>query len=298
MKIKLAFQKLSNLYHMKRKQVLITGGTSGIGYATAKRLAEKGFDVYLIGREEEACRLVTEELRAAHKDGTFGYFVCDLLSPRQIMKTADIIRKQLDRLDVLVNNAGGVFASREVNETGWEKTIALNHMAYFLFTRELLPLIKKAVKGRIVCVSSHSHLSAKLDKENIQGEKKYFIMAQYGVSKLLNVLFVKEMARRLEGTGITINALHPGVVKTKIGEKSNSFFFGTAWKVFSLISGISVEEGAATSVFLAESTLAEGISGKYFSRCKETRVNPIADDEEAARWLWVYSENLLKEAGF
>jgi NAD(P)-dependent dehydrogenase (short-subunit alcohol dehydrogenase family) len=283
---------------MKRKQVLITGGTSGIGYATAKRLAEKGFDVYIIGREEESCRLVAEELRAAHKDGTFGYFVCDLLSPRQIMKTAEIIRAQLDTLDVLVNNAGGVFASREMNETGWEKTIALNHMAYFLLTREVLPLLKKVQKARIICVSSHSHLSAKLDKENIQGEKKYFIMAQYGVSKLLNVLFVKEMARRLEGTGITINALHPGVVKTRIGEKSNSLFFGTAWKVFSLISGISAEEGASTSVFLAESPSVEGVSGKYFSRCKETRVNPIADEEDTARWLWIYSENLLEKAGF
>jgi NAD(P)-dependent dehydrogenase (short-subunit alcohol dehydrogenase family) len=298
MKIFEMLGKLSNLYDMKRKQVLITGGTSGIGYATAKRLAEKDFDVYIIGREEQACRLVVEELRAANPEGMFGYFVCDLLSPGQIMKTAEIILGQLDVLDVLVNNAGGVFASRELNEAGWEKTIALNHMAYFLLTRELLPLLKKADKARIVCVSSHSHLSATLDKENIQGDKKYFIMAQYGVSKLLNVLFVKEMARRLDGTGITINALHPGVVKTRIGEKSNSFFFGTAWKVFSLISGISVEEGAATSVFLAESPLVQGISGKYFSRCKETKVNPTAEDEETARWLWTYSENLLTRAGF
>ncbi len=282
---------------MERKNVLITGGTSGIGYATAKQLAALGFDVFIIGREESACKLVSEELKQAHPEGQFGYFVCDLLSPRAIKRVSFEIREKLPRLDVLINNAGGVFSSRELNETGWEKTFALNHMAYFILTQELLPILEAAGRARIVCVSSHSHLSAKLDKENVQGEKKYFIMNQYGVSKLLNVLFVKELASRLRDKGITVNALHPGVVKTKIGEKSRSFLFGTAWKLFSQLSGISVDQGAATSVFLASSAEVEGVTGKYFSNCRETKVNPEADNRENAEWLWQYSESLVKMAG-
>lgn len=278
---------------MQKKTVLITGGTSGIGHSTALLLAKKGFDVFFVGRSQAACELVLDELKAINSDGKFGYYLCDLLSQKQIKEMAAQVRREHTHLDVLVNNAGGVFAARELNEDGLEKTFALNHMAYFLLTRELLPLLEKAPKARIVCVSSNSHLSGKIDFENIQGEKSYFIMSQYGNTKLMNVLFVKELVRRLQNTSITVNALHPGVVKTKIGNKSEHFFFGMAWQTLATLAGISEERGAATSVFLASSPDVENVSGEYFSNCKKSKINPIAADESVAKKLWEFSEGLL-----
>lgn len=278
---------------MQNKTVLITGGTSGIGYASAIQLAQKGFDVFIIGRTEEACERVCSELKMLNPEARFGYYLCDLLSQKEIKSVAAKIIAAHDHLDVLLNNAGGVFPSRELTSEGLEKTFALNHMAYFTLTNELLPLLEKAEKARIVCVSSNSHLSGKLDFENLQGEKSYFIMSQYANTKLMNVLFTKELARRLAGKNITVNALHPGVVKTSIGQKSNSFLFGSAWKLFSTLAGISQDEGAATSVYLASSDAVEGISGKYFTNCKESAVNPIAEDAALAAKLWEYSAGVL-----
>ena len=277
---------------MQNKTALITGGTSGIGHSTAVLLARKGYDIFIVGRSEEACRLVVDELKAIHPRGNFGYYLCDLLSQAQVRKTAQQIRLAHASLDVLVNNAGGVFASRMLTDEGFEKTFALNHLAYFTLTRELLPLLQAAPHARIVCVSSNSHLKGKIEFDNLQGEKNYFIMSQYENTKLMNVLFVKELARRLQGTGITVNGLHPGVVKTKIGNKSKNLLFGTAWQLIAAVAGISEERGAATSVYLASSPEAEGVTGRYFYNSKESKVNPIADDESVAKKLWEFSEEL------
>lgn len=278
---------------MQNKTALITGGTSGIGHSTATLLAKEGFDVFIVGRSEEPCKLVVEELKQINPNGNFGYYLCDLLSQEQIRRMAEQVRLAHKHIDVLVNNAGGVFAARELTDEGFEKTFALNHLAYFTLTRELLPLLQAAPEPRIVCVSSNSHLSGKIDWDNLQGEKNYFIMSQYGNTKLMNVLFVKELARRLAGTGITANALHPGVVKTKIGNKSRHAFFGTAWQVWSTVAGISEARGAATSVYLASSPEVKGVTGRYFSNCKQSKVNPIADDEATAKKLWDATEELL-----
>lgn len=275
-----------------QKTALITGGTSGIGHATALLLAQKGYDVFIVGRSAEACEAVMNELKNARPGGHFGYYVCDLLSQAQIRRLAEQVRLQHARLDVLVNNAGGVFASRTLTDEGFEKTFALNHLAYFTLTRELLSLLQAAPDPRIVCVSSDSHLKGKIDFDNLQGEKSYFIMSQYENTKLMNVLFVKELARRLRGSGITVNALHPGVVKTKIGNKSRHPLFGTAWQVWSTVAGISEERGAATSVYLASAPEVKGITGRYFANCKEDKVNPVADDEAVAKKLWEISEVL------
>ena len=279
---------------MQNKIILITGGTSGIGHSTALLLAKKGYDIYIVGRSQQACEKVVGELKAINPDARFGYYLCDLLSQKQIREMAQKIKAEHQHLDVLVNNAGGVFASRELTDEGFEKTFALNHLAYFTLTEELLPLLKNAPKARIVCVSSHSHLQGKMDWDNLQGEKKYFIMSQYENTKLMNVLFVKELANRLKGTNITVNALHPGVVKTNIGKKSDHAFFGFAWQTFATLAGISEERGAATSVYLASSVDVEGVSGKYFANCKEHRVNKIALDESAAQKLWEVSEKLTR----
>lgn len=276
-----------------QKKVLITGGTSGIGHSSALLLAEKGFDVYIVGRSPEACEALMTELRTVRPQGNFGYYVCDLLSQEQIKRTAEQIRLEHASLDVLLNNAGGVFASRMLTGEGFEKTFALNHLAYFTLTRELIPLLREASEPRIVCVSSNSHLKGKVEFDNLQGEKNYFIMSQYENTKLMNVLFVKELARRLQGTGITVNALHPGVVRTDIGNKSKNPLFGTAWKVWSTVAGISERKGAATSVYLASDEAVKGVTGRYFSDCRESKVNPQADDEAVAKKLWEISENLV-----
>lgn len=276
-----------------QKTALITGGTSGIGHATARLLAQKGYQVYIVGRSEEACKLVVDELKAINPKGQFGYYLCDLLSQAQIKRMAEKVRLQHKHLDVLINNAGGVFAARSLTDEGFEKTFALNHLAYFTLTRELLPLLQAAPEPRIVCVSSDSHLSGKIDFANLQGEKNYFIMRQYENTKLMNVLFVKELARRLQGTGITVNALHPGVVKTKIGNKSKHAFFGTAWRVFSAVAGISEERGAATSVYLASSDDVKGITGGYFANSKPSKTNPLAEDAAVAKRLWEETERVL-----
>lgn len=276
-----------------QKTALITGGTSGIGHSTALLLAKKGYNIYIVGRSEEACRAVVNELQALNPKGQFGYYLCDLLSQAQIKQLAEKVRLEHKHLDVLVNNAGGVFASRQLTDEGFEKTFALNHLAYFTLTRELLPLLQAAPEPRIVCVSSDSHLKGKIDFANLQGEKSYFIMSQYENTKLMNVLFVKELSRRLQGTGITVNALHPGVVKTKIGNKSQNPLFATAWQVWSMVAGISEERGAATSVYLASSEEVKGVTGGYFANSKPDKTNPIADDEAIAKKLWEETEKVL-----
>jgi NAD(P)-dependent dehydrogenase (short-subunit alcohol dehydrogenase family) len=277
---------------MQNKTILVTGGTSGIGHSTALLLAKKGYDIYIVGRSQQACKKVVGELEAINPRAKFGYYLCDLLSQKQIREMAKKIKGEHQHLDILVNNAGGVFASRELTDEGFEKTFALNHLAYFTLTEELLPLLKNAPKARIVCVSSNSHLQGKIDWDNLQCEKKYFIMSQYENTKLMNVLFVKELANKLKGTNITVNALHPGVVKTRIGNKSQNSFFGFAWQAVSSLAGISEERGAATSVYLASSDEVEGISGKYFANCKEHRINKIAEDGSIAKKLWEISEKL------
>lgn len=278
---------------MENKTVLVTGGTSGIGYASALQLAKKGFDVFIVGRSENACQKVVAELKSINSHARFGFYVCDLTSGSQIKTMAEKIRQEHNHLDVLLNNAGGVFAQRELTEDGFEKTFALNHLAYFILTRELLPLLRNAKKARIVCVSSNSHLHGKIDWENLQCEKSYFIMSQYGNTKLMNVLFSRELSKRLSGTGITVNALHPGVVKTQIGNKSNHSFFSFAWQAFAFLGGVSKDKGAETSVYLASSPEVEGISGKYFVRSKESKINPVASDDAVALRLWQETERLV-----
>jgi NAD(P)-dependent dehydrogenase (short-subunit alcohol dehydrogenase family) len=274
------------------RTILITGGTSGIGMATAQKMVDEGHHVYILGRNPEACEYLVNGWKKANPAKEYGYFICDLLSQKSILRAADEILKRLDKIDVLINNAGGVFASRELTDEGFEKTFALNHLAYYTLTAALLPLLKKGRKSRIVCVSSNSHLQGKLEWDNLQGERKYFIMSQYSNTKLMNVLFTKALAEKLLPPGITVNALHPGVVKTNIGGKSNHAFFGVAWKVFSMLAGVSVEQGAQTSCYLATSEKVEGVTGKYFSNCEESKINPLADSMENVHRLWEITEKL------
>lgn len=276
--------------------VLITGATSGIGKQTALQLADMGFRIFIVGRDEAACKGVVDMLRPADS-GAHGYFVCDLSSMAQIKVLADEIKKSLSYICVLINNAGCVNSSRTLTAEGLERTFAINHMSYFYLTQELLPLLRVHPGARIVSVASDSHYYGKIEFDNIQGERSYFIMNQYSNTKLMNVLFTMELSRKLEVEGITANCLHPGVVKTRIGNKHTGFFMASVWGFFTTLRGISEAEGAKTSVYLASSKEVEGVTGKYFSESKVKEPLKIAYDTDLAQKLWNHSETILKNIG-
>jgi NAD(P)-dependent dehydrogenase (short-subunit alcohol dehydrogenase family) len=276
--------------------VLITGATSGIGKQTAYQLAEKGLRIFIVGRDEEACRGVVNSLRPV-ESGDHGYFVCDLSSMAQINILAGEIHNRLPCLNVLINNAGCVNSSRTLTDEGLERTFAVNHMSYFYLTNQLLPLLRVQPGARIVSVASDSHYYGKLEFDNLQGERNYFIMNQYSNTKLMNVLFTMEIARRLQDDKITANCLHPGVVKTRIGNKHTGFFMASLWEFFTALRGISEEQGAKTSVYLASSEQVESVTGKYFSESKVKEPLKIAYDTSLSEKLWRYSEELLKNIG-
>jgi retinol dehydrogenase 12 len=275
---------------MKGKNVLITGGTSGIGFETAKAIAAKGANVYIVGRDKARTEQAVKDLIAATGNSNIRYFLANFSSMQSVRQLAAQVKSEISVMDVLVNNAGGVFPDFKLNEDGLEMTIATNHFAYFLLTNLLLDLLKKAKAGRIVNVASDSHYQGKIDFESFTADKGYFIMKAYGQSKLANVLFTQELAERLEGTNVTVNALHPGVVKTNIGNKSANWYSGLAWTLFSRLGGISVADGAKTSVYLATSPEVEGTTGKYFAKSKQKEPSKLTFDAALQKKLWQVSE--------
>jgi NAD(P)-dependent dehydrogenase (short-subunit alcohol dehydrogenase family) len=213
-----------------------------------------------------------------------------LSSQQSIRQLAEAVKAKLPVLDVLINNAGGVFPVFMKSEDGLEMTIATNHFAYFLLTNLLLDTIKKSDYARIVSVSSNSHYKGKIDFESFTADKGYFIMKAYEQSKLANVLFTQELAERLQDSHVTVNALHPGFVKTDIGTKGTQWYASWIWTMMARIGAISVEEGAKTSIYLASSDEVKTVSGKYFDKCKTREPNPLAGDKALQKKLWAESE--------
>lgn len=277
---------------MTGKNVLITGGSSGIGFETAKAIAAQGANVFIVGRSKANTEHAVTQLIAATGNKHIKYFLANFSSMKSVRHLAEEVKKQLPVLDVLVNNAGAVFPEFKLNEEGLEMTIATNHFAYFLLTNLLLDLLKKAEAGRIVNVSSDSHYKGKIDLESFTQNKRYFITKAYGQSKLANVFFTQELAERLKGTHVTVNSLHPGVVKTNIGNKNTNWYSGLSWSLFSGLVGISVRDGAKTSVYLATSPEVKNVTGKYFTKCKQKEPAKAAHDKALQKKLWEVSEQL------
>jgi len=271
---------------MKSKICLITGATSGIGHQTAIQLAEAGWSINFIARSKEAAESTLQILRKINPNGNHSYFLADLMLVENVKKVAAEIIEKLPKIDVLLNNAGGVNASRMLTSEGFERTLALNHLSYFTLTHSLLPILKNNSEARIVNVASDSHYSGKLDFNNLNGEKSYFIFQQYANTKLMNVLFTRELAKKLTGTGITANCLHPGMVRTKIGNKNTNPFIGAAWNIMAMIRGISEEEGARTSFYLVNSEEVKNVTGQYFDNCKPKNPSKLAQDDALASELW------------
>jgi NAD(P)-dependent dehydrogenase (short-subunit alcohol dehydrogenase family) len=281
---------------MSGKVCLVTGATSGIGAVTAEALARQGATVCLVGRSRGKCEATVERIRRDAGNPSVEFLLADLSSQAEIRRAADEFRGRHPRLDVLVNNAGGMFLRRQESVDGIEMTFALDHLAYFLLTNLLLDRLKAAAPARVVSVSSDSHRwPRRIDLDDYQGRKRYGGLRAYGQSKLANVLFTVELARRLEGTGVTANALHPGFVATPFFASSGMLgAMGRLMQVGARLFAIGPEEGAKTSIYLASSPEVEGVSGRYFYRCKPITPSPAARDPEAARRLWELSEALTR----
>jgi NAD(P)-dependent dehydrogenase (short-subunit alcohol dehydrogenase family) len=270
---------------MKGKVCLVTGATSGIGLATAEALAARGATVVLVGRDPEK----TARSAARIREAAVECLLADLSSQAEVRRLAHDFQTRHDRLHVLVNNAGAAFTTRTESVDGIELTFALNHLAYFLLTNLLLDTIKASAPARIVNVASGAHTVVKaIDFDDLQASrKKYGSFRVYGHSKLANLLFTRELARRLEGTGVTANAMHPGLVATNFGAKMPAVV-RTVFRLF----GLPPEKGARTVVYLATSPEVEGVSGRYFYKQKEAKTSAGALDAEAARRLWQISETM------
>jgi NAD(P)-dependent dehydrogenase (short-subunit alcohol dehydrogenase family) len=277
---------------MTGKVCLITGGTSGIGWVTASRLAQFGASVILVGRNRRRGRLAVSRLRDEHGIRTVEFIQTDLSSLQEVRDLVEEFHNRYDRLDILVNNAGTTLLTRRMSPDGYEMTLAVNHLSHFLLTNLLLDTLKSSAPSRVIHVSSGSHRRAGIQFDDLQSAKRYWIMDAYGQSKLANVLFAYELARRVEGTGITSNAVHPGFVSTNMG-RDNGWFIHKLIRLAMRFSGISPEEGAQTILYLATSPEVECVSGKYFYEMKPLKSSAHSYDLDTARRLWQVSEQLV-----
>lgn len=266
---------------MKGKVIFVTGATDGIGKQTALDLAKEGATVLLHGRNPKRLIETMNDIRAQLPGAKLDFFNADFASLNAVRKMVVDLRQKYPRIDVLINNAGVFMKTRELSHDGYEATFAINHLAHFFLTHLCLPLLKASSEPRVITVSSIAHMRATLDMENLQGEKKFDGYSAYSLSKLANVLFSVELAEMMKGSGLTSNALHPGVITTKLLEA------GFAMK------GASLQEGAETSVYLASSPEVKGVSGKYFVKKRAQPYNPIADDSEIRKRFWEHSCRLV-----
>lgn len=278
--------------NMNGKICLVTGGTNGIGKATAQALAQMGATVVIVGRDAQKAVQVCKEIQAASGNQNVDWLLADLSSQQDIRRLATEFKSKYSQLHVLINNAGGTFMTRQLSIDGIEMTFALNHLAYFLLTNLLLDMIKASAPARIINVSSDAHSGGKIEFDNLQGERSYSGIGPYGNSKLANILFTTELARRLEGIGVTVNALHPGLVSTGFGKNNPGLVMKIMGVVIPLIAR-SPEKGAETSIYLVSSPVVQNITGKYFVDCKVTQPAPQAADSAVARKLWDASAEMV-----
>lgn len=275
------------------KTAVVTGATSGIGQVVATELAKRGMRVVVVGRDPGRIDAVLRGLPPPPR-GAHAAHQADLMRLSEMRRVAAEIAAAEPRIDLLINNAGALFAERAVTEDGWERTFALNHMAYFVVTMGLLERVKAAPAGRIVVTASRMHGMSTLDFDDLQSERRYSGYQAYGRSKLCNVLFARALARRLEGSGVTCNALHPGFVATRFGDAERGVFsLLNRWaKAFAL----SPAEGAKTTLHVATSEEGGRLNGAYFDKCKPIEPSAAARRDADGERLWEITERLIAEA--
>ena len=275
------------------KMIVVTGANAGIGKVAARELARMGAAVTMVARSRERGEKALQEVRSASASDEVRLMLCDLSSQESIREFAAAFEAEHERLDVLLNNAGAWYFQRHESIDGLELTFALNHMGYFLLTNLLLDTIKGSAPARIVNVSSETHRGGAIAFDDLGREKSYG-MNVYGETKLMNLLFTYELARRLEGTGVTVNALHPGFVRTSLGRRDNGFLGRFVMPIASLF-GRSPERGAETAIYLASSPEVEGVTGRYFIDSKQVRSSALSYDEALQTKMWEVSESALTE---
>ena len=278
---------------MTNKTVLITGATNGIGKVAALEIARMGATVCIVARDQRKGQAVLEEIKQKTGNQHLELFVADLSSMAEVRKLASEFKAKYTKLDVLVNNAGGFFDTRKTTVDGLEYTLAFNHLAYFLLTDLLLDVLKASVSSRIVNVASEAQAMGKLNFDDLQLEKRYGNFTAYSQSKLANVMFTYELARRLEGSGVTANVLHPGTVNTGFGSGTKNPLINLAFGIIRRFS-LTPEQGADTIIYLATSPEVEGVNGKYFEKRKARSSSQVSYDQNAQKRLWDESVRLTK----
>jgi NAD(P)-dependent dehydrogenase (short-subunit alcohol dehydrogenase family) len=275
---------------MTGKVCLVTGGTSGIGQVTARELARSGGTVAITARTEEKGEQTVAKLRDVTGSSEIDYLVADFASQSQVRSLAAEFKSRHNRLDVLVNNAGAIYLRRSLSEDGIEMTFAVNHLAPFLLTNLLLDRIVESAPSRIVNVASNSHEGSRINLADLEGQKSYGFMKAYGQSKLANVLFTYELHRRLAGSSVTVNAVHPGYVGTNMG--ANNGWLVRMFLPINRLWALDVDQGAETVVYLASSPDVEGVSGEYFYQKRSVPSSPNSHDGDVARQLWELSAEM------
>lgn len=275
---------------IQMKTVLITGGNSGIGKATASILAAKSYQVIFIARNREKAESVKNEIISSTGNVNVNYLLADLTSKKEVRECVAAFKKNYKNLDILINNAGVCLPERRITGDGMEESFEINHLSHFMLSNLLVEILRKSDDPRIINVSSAAHASGKFDPENLQSEQKFDYFSTYSNTKLLNILFSFELAERLADTGIKVNVLHPGVVSTNFGHELKGF-----WPVMLLLGKaflLSPKKGAETSIYLASSDEVKNITGKYFVKCKQ--VEPKNEDitVENRKILWEKSLQL------
>jgi retinol dehydrogenase-12 len=266
---------------MLGKICLVTGATDGIGKVTARVLAERGATVIGVGRDPAKIEATLAEV--GDTPGSLKFLTADLSSQAQIRALADAFTSQYDHLHLLVNNAGAMFTRYRESVDGIELTFALNHLAYFLLTQLLLDRLIASAPARIINVSSDAHQRTTIQFDDLGHRRQYNEWTTYGASKLANILFTYELARRLKGAGVTVNTLHPGFVNTNFQHAAG----------LNMRGNLTSEEGADTQIWLATSPEVDGITGKYFVRRRDTRSSDVSYDEATARSLWEVSSEMV-----
>jgi NAD(P)-dependent dehydrogenase (short-subunit alcohol dehydrogenase family) len=281
---------------MQGKICMVTGASSGIGKVTARGLAQMGATVVMVCRNQAKGEAVRDEIRAQSGNDAVDLLLADLSSQQAIRQLVATFRQRYTRLHVLINNAGALAFRRRETVDGLEMTFALNQLAPFLLTNLLLDVLKASVPARIVNVSSAAHAIGSLNMQDLQSTQGYRSMRAYGQSKLALVLFTYELARRLEGTGVTANCLHPGFVATNFAQDNLSPLIRPLAKL-AFLAGISPEEGAKTSLYLASSPDVEGVTGKYFVKNAPKQSTAVSYNETLQQQLWEECARLVHLAG-
>lgn len=277
---------------MRGKVVVITGATSGIGWVAAEKLARMGARLVLVARDRSRGEATLARLREAGPGAAHSVHYADLETIAEMKRVAQDIAAAEPRVDVLINNAGALFSSRQVTADGLEKTFALNHMSYFVVTLGLADRLRATPGARVINTSSDAHRRVRLDFDDLQSVKDYSGFAVYGRSKLCNILFTRELAKRWRDSGVTANSLHPGFVATRFGDHSGGMF--QRFIGFAKLFAISPEKGAETIVYLASSDAVAQQNGEYFYQCRAVHPARAAQDDESARRLWEESARLAR----